>query len=173
MTNEQKGNREYCDECGEYVAGYCDECRPIKAEAEAEEKAALKDVQMAALYGPAASYSDHKRGETIKFFDSDSGTVQSGVIEWVTAPSQAVEGGRVLPVTYVVIQEDAMFPSFVYPSDVIEQEPIDNTEVEDCCGACGNTVSNCTCTWQEDDPLAPSYRERDYASELEYDFPEE
>lgn len=69
--------------------------------------------QMVALFGPPATHSDHKKDETIKFFDSESGSEQTGLITWVSA----AQGDK--PITYVVWIEGALFPCFVYPSDVI------------------------------------------------------
>lgn len=74
--------------------------------------------QMVALFGPEAPYSDRKKGETIKFFDSDSGTEQTGLITWVTA-AYTNKHGKAVPITYIVWTEEALFPTFVYPSDVI------------------------------------------------------
>lgn len=74
--------------------------------------------QMVALFGPEATYSEHRKNESIKFFDSESGTEQTGLITWVSA-AHTERNGKHIPVTYVVYIEGALFPCFVNPSDVI------------------------------------------------------
>jgi len=74
--------------------------------------------QMIALFGPEAPFSEHKKGESVKFFDSESGTEQTGLITWVSA-AHADRNGKNVPVTYVIWIEGALFPCFVNPSDVI------------------------------------------------------
>ena len=74
-----------------------------------------EEVQLEALFGPAAPYSDHKRNETIRF--RENGVVKTGRIIWVCRPGTTVQGKH-HPVTYVV-DCDAGFPSMVYPSDVV------------------------------------------------------
>jgi hypothetical protein len=70
------------------------------------------------LFGPAAAFSDHKRGETIKF--REAGQVKEGTILWVRAPGPAIVGGRNHPVIYVVEVGEVGFPSMVPAGDVIE-----------------------------------------------------
>jgi hypothetical protein len=77
------------------------------------------DEQMTALFGPAAPQSPYKKGETIKFKD-EKGTEQSGLITWVTAAHRDAKD-RIVPLTYVVWIEGALFPAFVYPSDIITE----------------------------------------------------
>lgn len=74
--------------------------------------------QMIALFGPEAPQSPYKKQDTIKFFDSESGTEQQGLITWVTAAHKDA-ACNVIPLTYVVWVEGALFPCFVYPSDII------------------------------------------------------
>jgi hypothetical protein len=52
----------------------------------------MDDKELEALFGPAAAYSEHRRGETIKY--REDGQTKEGVILWVCADGQAVEGGR-------------------------------------------------------------------------------
>jgi hypothetical protein len=80
----------------------------------------MNETELAALFGPAAPHSEHKRGETIRFTDTESGQVKTGEILWVCADGQAVEGGRHHPVTYVVAAPG--FPAMVYPGQVIEKK---------------------------------------------------
>jgi hypothetical protein len=77
----------------------------------------MNEQQLEVLYGPAAKFSEHKRGETIRFADRDTGQIKTGEILWVCAPGQAVEGGHHHLVTYVVAAPG--FPEMVWPGDVI------------------------------------------------------
>lgn len=70
--------------------------------------------QMEALYGPAAPYSDHKVGETIKWFDLEFGRERTAKILWVCAADPV----RKLPVRYMMDTEG--FPAIVYSGEVIE-----------------------------------------------------
>ncbi len=64
-------------------------------------------------YGPAAPYSEHKRGDHITYTTAE-GTQASGVIEWVQAPVENIG------VKYIVIlDEPSGFLDFVVPADVI------------------------------------------------------
>lgn len=75
------------------------------------------DEQMVALFGPAAAQSPYTKGETIRFKNA-KGTEQNGLITWVTAAHKDA-ACNVIPLTYVVWVEGALFPCFVYPSDII------------------------------------------------------
>jgi hypothetical protein len=77
------------------------------------------DEDLAQLYGPAAPYSDHKRGATIRFWDDESGQEQTGRIIWICAPGPSYQGGPDRPQTYVV-DCGGLFPTMIYPADVIE-----------------------------------------------------
>ncbi|HLG65557.1 MAG TPA: hypothetical protein VKY19_26770 [Ktedonosporobacter sp.] len=69
------------------------------------------------LYGPAAPYSDHRRGEHVTF--TEEGQTYTGEILWVCAPSEIA--GRKMPVRYVVeADQRGGFPFIVWPSDIIE-----------------------------------------------------
>jgi hypothetical protein len=73
-----------------------------------------KDLE--ATYGPAAPYSEHKRGEHITYTTAD-GTRGSGVIIWVQAPFQDIG------IKYVVAPDEPTgFVDFVLPSDIIARE---------------------------------------------------
>ena len=74
-------------------------------------------------WGPAAPYSDYKRGEAIRYRSID-GTIESGEIIWVAAPGpSAREGHDDLPTRYIVARagwsEDS-FPDVVYSSDILQ-----------------------------------------------------
>lgn len=69
------------------------------------------------LYGPAAPYSDHKRGERITF-DAE-GQTYTGVIVWVCAVGEVA--GRSMPVRYIVeADQQEGFPCVVWLGDIIE-----------------------------------------------------
>ena len=72
-----------------------------------------------ATYGPAAPFSEHKRGEHIKYLRAD-GKPSSGEIVWIQAAYQDV------PIKYIIAPDDNGFLDFALPSDVLtqdEQEP--------------------------------------------------
>jgi hypothetical protein len=50
----------------------------------------MNDQELERRYGPAASYSDYRRGERIVF--SEAGRIYSGIIIWVCAPQQRFSG---------------------------------------------------------------------------------
>jgi hypothetical protein len=79
-----------------------------------------QDEELAATYGPSATYSEHKRGERITYTSAE-GERTSGEIIWV----QAATGN--IGVKYVVAPyEPGAFLDFVVPRDVLtqdEQEP--------------------------------------------------
>lgn len=77
--------------------------------------------QLEALYGPLYPHSDHKVGDTIRFYDVVLNKELEGTIEWVKAPGENSEGGRHFPVIYVldIIDPSTGFPSECFPSDII------------------------------------------------------
>jgi hypothetical protein len=72
--------------------------------------------QREAAFGPEAQYSEHKRGETIRF--TEGGQEKQGTIIHVIASSQAVVDGEMHPLTYVV-DTGKGFPSMIYAPDVL------------------------------------------------------
>lgn len=81
----------------------------------------MTNHELEALYGPAAPYSDHKRGERVAYTDSETEGRCTGTILWVCAPGQVIAGGRHHPVRYIVLRDES--PSFadtVYPGEIIE-----------------------------------------------------
>jgi hypothetical protein len=76
-----------------------------------------EEEQLEALYGPAAPYSDHKIGETIRWFDLETRQERQAKILYVCAAGEV--RGRQLPVRYVV--DVPGFPSIVYHGEVIEE----------------------------------------------------
>lgn len=79
----------------------------------------MDDEEMEALFGPPARFSDHKRGETIRF--NLRGQDVEGLIMWVAAPSTTVKG-RHAPITYICSVEDEITPTLVYPGEVLEDQ---------------------------------------------------
>lgn len=72
-----------------------------------------------ALYGKAATHSEHKIGDTITF--REGGQTKQGVIIWVRAPGPAFQGGKEHGVLYVVETDDDDWPSMVAPGEVIAE----------------------------------------------------
>jgi hypothetical protein len=70
-----------------------------------------------ATLGPKASHTDHKPGETIRYYCG--GEVRTGEIIYVQAPDQV--GSEHMPLTYVVDSGHG-FPDFVLQTDVRESE---------------------------------------------------
>lgn len=79
--------------------------------------------QLEALYGPLFPHSDHKIGDTIRFFDIVDSQVHEGIIEWVQAPGPNVEGGVPQPLSYVlnIVDRSTGMPYTVFPSDIVEK----------------------------------------------------
>jgi hypothetical protein len=71
--------------------------------------------KLEATYGPAAPFSEHKRGEHIKYLRAD-GKPSSGEIVWIQAAYQNV------PIKYIIDPDDNGFLDFALPSDVIIQD---------------------------------------------------
>jgi hypothetical protein len=71
--------------------------------------------ELEAIYGPAAAFSEHKRGDMITYLED--GIEHAGEIPWVCAPGNIT--GTDLPTRYIVEREDGGFPAIVWPSDVL------------------------------------------------------
>jgi hypothetical protein len=71
------------------------------------------ELELEALYGKPARFSEHQRGEAIRFRQID-GEELSGTIVWVCAPV-LVSGLRLVYAVQVSDQE----PVFVHPRDVL------------------------------------------------------
>lgn len=78
--------------------------------------------QLEALYGPLFPHSDHKIGDTIRFFDIVTRAEHEGVIQWVKAPGPAVKGGRSFPVLYIL---DSVDPSTGFPFEVPQSDLVE------------------------------------------------
>jgi hypothetical protein len=78
-----------------------------------------EDQDKEAVFGPAAQYSEHKRGERITYRLTGETGIYTGTIVWVAAPG-AIDGTAV-GVTYVVERDGAgaSIPDVVFPSDVL------------------------------------------------------
>jgi hypothetical protein len=84
--------------------------------------AAEQERQLEALFGPAARYSEHQRGETITFASRDTGGQPlSGKILYVRAPAPAIRDGKTHPVVYITFVKGEAFPRMVYPGDVLTE----------------------------------------------------
>jgi len=76
----------------------------------------MNHEQLEALYGPAAKFSDHKTGETVRF--TENGQEKQGTIIHVMAPGKTV-GGIEHGVRYVVAAKERGFPSVIEPGAVL------------------------------------------------------
>lgn len=79
----------------------------------------MDERELEDIYGPAAPYSEHQRGQHIRYRDV-LGEEQSGVILWVCAAA-TVAGNKTLPLQYIVMRDGAgdSFPDAVAPGDVL------------------------------------------------------
>lgn len=76
-----------------------------------------QENDLAATYGPAAQYSDYRRGDTITY--QIDGFTYRGEILWACAPSKV--GDRDLPLRYVVAPAlESGFVDIVFPSEVVQ-----------------------------------------------------
>ncbi len=70
-------------------------------------------AELTELYGPAAAFSEHKRGEHIRYISAE-GIEQSGVIVWVQARFENI------PMKYVIApDQEGAFLDFAMPADVL------------------------------------------------------
>jgi hypothetical protein len=71
------------------------------------------------VFGPAARYSEHQRGERVTYRIPGEEGEYVGVILWVVEASEIVE--RLHGVRYIVIRDGAgdSFPDIVFPSYVL------------------------------------------------------
>ncbi len=73
--------------------------------------------EMEETWGPAASFSEHQRGDHITYTQEDQ--VYTGTIIWVCAHGDIA--GRHVPLMYVVERDDrGGFPDMVLPGDIVE-----------------------------------------------------
>lgn len=79
--------------------------------------------QLEALYGPLYTYSDHKVGQQIRFYDIVDKQEHTGVIRWIQAPGPNYVGGKDRPFTYIMdtIDGSTGFPYAVPASDIVER----------------------------------------------------
>jgi hypothetical protein len=73
-------------------------------------------------WGPAALHSDFKMGDTLRY--QADGSTWSGIIVWVTGPSEShVEGRDPLSLRYIVECSGwSGFPDVVYSADIVSQQ---------------------------------------------------
>jgi hypothetical protein len=74
-----------------------------------------EEKELEATYGPAAPFSEHTRGDHVRYRSAD-GKERSGVIEWVQAATDAI------PMKYVMVPDDGGFLDFCLPADMLSQE---------------------------------------------------
>lgn len=80
----------------------------------------MNDQQREDLYGPAATHSEHQRGEYVAFLEE--GKTYTGVILWVCA-ARELEKGTSIPICYIVeAEQQEGFPCIVAPGDIIERQ---------------------------------------------------
>lgn len=78
---------------------------------------AQSNEDLEAIYGPAAPYSEHKRGDYITYTSAD-GERKSGTILWVCAPTEI--GEVKLGLRYLIApDEPTAFVDVALPGDVI------------------------------------------------------
>jgi hypothetical protein len=77
------------------------------------------DKNLEAAWGPAARFSEHKRGEIVRYCVGEAS--YTGKILWIAAPGpSSVEGHAGLPTRYIVIRDGwSGFPDVVYSSDIL------------------------------------------------------
>jgi hypothetical protein len=87
--------------------------------AQADEQHLQSDADLEAVYGPAASHSDHKRGEHITYRPAEGGPNRTGTILWVQAAGKV--GDHEMGIRYVIDpDEDTGFLDIAMPGDVVE-----------------------------------------------------
>lgn len=105
-----------CIFCDEWL---CEACYELKHRGGEHVTMTDSFEDLEAVYGPAAPYSENKRGDHITYTTAE-GLRGSGVIVWVQAPFENIG------IKYIVAPDDGGFLDFVLLSDVImqnEQEP--------------------------------------------------
>ncbi len=72
------------------------------------------DQELAAVYGPAAPFSEHRRGDHVRYISAE-GQGKSGTIEWVQAPFENIG------VKYIVApDEEGQFLDLCSPGDILQ-----------------------------------------------------
>ena len=77
------------------------------------------DKNLAETWGPAATHSEYKRNDVIRYRVND--VTYTGTIIWIAAPRESqVQGHGVLPTRYIVVRQGwSGFPDVVYSSDIL------------------------------------------------------
>ncbi len=76
-----------------------------------------KLAELAETYGPLYPFSQHKRGEMIRYTVPGSDGIYLGEVLWVQSPSE--QGGVQLPMRYVVYCEERGFVDIVFVTDLV------------------------------------------------------
>ena len=76
---------------------------------------------LAEVFGRAARFSEHRRGEQIRYKLPGEGEF-SGSILWAMEPGTEVIEGHHTPLLYIVLRDGAgdTFPDIVWAADIIE-----------------------------------------------------
>lgn len=76
------------------------------------------EQELEATYGPRAPFSEHKRGDRVRYLGTD-GNEASGEIIWVAAPGMLAH--QYMELRYIVAPDppDDAFFAVVFPQDVI------------------------------------------------------
>ena len=76
-----------------------------------------KIPSLAAVYGPAAHFSEYRRGHIIRYHENN--IIHQGVVVWVCAPEVVAEGREPLGLRYIVENAHHERPDVVVPSNII------------------------------------------------------
>jgi hypothetical protein len=94
-------------------------------------------------WGPAATHSDYKPGDILRYRLPGAG-LASGLVIWVTGPGESpVEGRDPLPLRYICERHgmaDDSFPDVVYSSDILSGNAEEEVTIEYCPYCGGRTL---------------------------------
>ena len=84
-----------------------------------QSRTSASEEAMTSIYGLLYRFSDHKRGERIRYRIAGEGE-RSGVIVWVQPPGETARKHLPVGVRYIVSpDQDTGMPDFVAPGDII------------------------------------------------------
>lgn len=110
----------YEESSEEFAAGFTEERQIHRSKPDLE-----------ATYGPAAPFSEHKKGEHIRYISAEDKQL-SGIIIWVQAATDTIG------VKYVVAPDDPEgFLDFVVPGDVTMSPDLEQEQALSRCPWCG------------------------------------
>ena len=77
----------------------------------------MRERELEELYGPAAAYAEHKRGDRIRYHLAGDAGEYEGTIVWVCAAGMV--GSQQLDLRYMVERDGvSTWPDVVFPADV-------------------------------------------------------